>query len=482
LFLPTHHQIQIQMDKEEQTQLEASKESEVPEMPKITEENKTVGGGEQSKDLMLASEQSPTNAKEEEEIIEITGAEAAEQQVKEETKEAEEISETVAAQTTELVKELEPDLAPDSAALVLASVTPNLEEEETNEITEQVKDGPQEADFELEMESPDPNSVTASAVSETLAAEKIVGLPDATTLDPLVVSDFKIGPVTETNEPTKEESEALDLADPKLEAKLPQVETAGPQFPDTSVAETHEVENKETELGKEETKELEFPDSSLAVTPVVDAELIPEAAEVTKVHAEKEKLALDELKVDNTDASAVLAESVDAESEVTQVLPEKKKKRALGDHLAEEKANDSEKANKQASGEKPEAEPSKVEQIASAVALKENTEISSRDVNITGDTKTEADEEEEKNEKVVEHAAGEVAATETAQEVEGEKESVATGKAVKEEVASKPTPRSSNNVLSKVKHQIVKVKKAIVKRSRSSKNMPVENKDDIKVK
>jgi hypothetical protein len=522
------------MDKEEETQSEAPKDSELAEITKITEENKTLKTEEQEEEDNQITE-TGTVKNIDAAVKEISGSEAAEEPVKEEIKEAliapnnatKETGETVAAETTELVKE-EPedqsDVAPVSATLVsetggtvaaettelvkeepedqsvvapvsatlvsetgVASVTPNPEEQtkdpdcstdaRTDTETHEEDKGVEELVKEEIKETDLPNHATPVAVTETIdetkdaepnheEENKVVELPHAT-------------PATET---------VNESANLQPEAKLPEVETEGTKFQDTSVAATgeEEEENKETELVKEVIKESELPDSSLAVTPVVDGESMPETkttdtGAVTEVHTVKDK-ASDELKVENTDASPVLAESADVEgveSEVTQVLPEKKKKRPLGDHLAEEKANDSVTANKQVSDEKSEVEPSEVEQTATAIAPKESTEISSRDANTT---QSEADGKKQEDEK----AAREVTATEFAQEGEGEKiaekESAPAGEAAKEEVASKLTSRSSNNILSKVKHQIVKVKKAIVRKSPSSKNMPVEKKDDIKVK
>ncbi|KAJ6810154.1 uncharacterized protein M6B38_158040 [Iris pallida] len=50
------------------------------------------------------------------------------------------------------------------------------------------------------------------------------------------------------------------------------------------------------------------------------------------------------------------------------------------------------------------------------------------------------------------------------------------------EVTAKPPHRQSNSIFSKVKHSIVKVKKAIIGKSPSSKTMTPEGNDDIKVK
>jgi len=56
------------------------------------------------------------------------------------------------------------------------------------------------------------------------------------------------------------------------------------------------------------------------------------------------------------------------------------------------------------------------------------------------------------------------------------------GEAPKAEVPAKSSHRQSNNIFSKVKQSIVKVKKAIVGKSPSSKTMSAEGKDELKVK
>ncbi|KAF3336200.1 hypothetical protein FCM35_KLT18786 [Carex littledalei] len=470
------------MDKEEKTQLEAPKESEITE---ITEENKTLKTKDQEEEDNKITVETGTVKNIDVAVEEISGAEAAEESMKEEIKEAviavNNATEQT-AETTELVKEEAKDQSDGVAPISVALVSETSETETTELVKEEAKDQSDDVTpisaalvsetgeiettelvkEEAKDQSDDVAPVSVTLVSETgetvavetteLVKEEAEDQSDVTPVSATLVSETGVAsvtpnpeeqkqtedlatPVAETHEEdkqgveelVKEEIKETDLpnhvtpvavtetigetkdAEPnheeqnkvveivnesanlQQEAKLPEVESEDLKLQDTSVAATvgeeEEAENKETdELVKQVIKESELPDSSVAVTPVVDAESMPDTkttdtgAVTDSIHTEKEK-ASDELEVEiNTDASPVLAESADVENEVTQVLPEKKKKRPLGDHLAEEKANDSSvTANKQVSDEKSEVEPSEAEQTATAVAPKESTEISSRD-------------------------------------------------------------------------------------------------------
>ncbi|XP_072974895.1 uncharacterized protein [Typha angustifolia] len=230
-----------------------------------------------------------------------------------------------------------------------------------------------------------------------------------------------------------------------------------------------EKTSESSEIVKETTDEI----SKDAKTTLVDASAVDTATEVAKISSEEKK--------DSEDHSTTLDITAN-DSDVApaaEVAPQEEKI-SEGDELVDVKKNNEAKTSECAELD----DGNKVDtldpvEIAKEVDVKErNTPaafLESTDGAEGAEKHKEAVEDNEETEKLIETNS-----------VEPSKDSDVAKKdretAAKQDAPVKPSQRHSNNIISKVKHSIVKVKKAIIGKSPSSKTMSAGDKNDIKVK
>ncbi|XP_072996646.1 uncharacterized protein [Typha latifolia] len=396
------------------------------------------------------------------------------------------------SESTEIVKETKDESSKDDETTLDASaivVEASAEEVKTCESSEIVETKDESLNDEKTTKASEEAVMDLEKKDEKLEGlEEISKNPDASSVEvESSTGEEKISECTESVKETKDGSskdeeatavkaseEAVLLGEKKDDEHVEgQEEISKNLDAPIIVAEISTGEKEKTSESSEIVKETMDEISKDAKTTLVDASAVDTATEVVEISSEEKK--------DSEDHSTTLDITAN-DSDVApaaEVAPQEEKI-SEGDELVDVKKNNEAKTSECAKlddGNK--FDTLDPVEIAKELDVKErNTPaafLESTDGAEGGEKHKEAVEDNEETEKLIETNS-----------VEPSKDSDVAKKdretAAKQDAPVKPSQRHSNNIISKVKHSIVKVKKAIIGKSPSSKTMSAGDKNDIKVK
>ncbi|ONK63145.1 uncharacterized protein A4U43_C07F11870 [Asparagus officinalis] len=333
--------------------------------------------------------------------------------------------------------------------LVQERVSETAKEPEASEVAaEEVNTAPEAAAEEV-------NTSAEAAAEEVNTTPEIV----AETVNPTQEKAGEEVSKTEEAEPAKEELQVTDLLSETVKKSLgdffsvkleENIESPKEELPVADLSKPEEVSHPEAVASKIE-------DAVVSGAPVKDLKEEAERADATEVDQ-------------NASGNAEKIVSIDtdpvAESTETVVKPEDKVEQEMQERTVE--------------AEEPIASDTVKADAATEVSLEASAIVEGPPLSSEGEKASES-VEDRKNESV---EGEKPASVETSRDInaEGEKTEKDAAEAPKEEVAIKSSQRQSNNIFSKVKQSMVKVKKAIIGKSPSSKTISAEGKDEIKVK